>query len=168
MRPLDPVSCFEASEVQQSLRHLQEASHIGKVIVKLPCLGDQAIKVAAPPTKEVILDPNAAYLLVGGSTGLGASIATWLVEKGARKLVFLSRGSGTTEESRSLYKEIESLGCQCTAVAGSVTDVRDIQRAIEHYQMPIKGVFDLAMVLDVSVCLLILYYTCSFGLYGSC
>lgn len=150
LRPLEPVSCFDALAVVQAFRHLQQASHIGKVIIRLPEDSSQHIDIPSSQRDVVLAGSDAAYLLVGGSTGLGASIATWLVEKGARNLVFLSRSSGISPESQTLFKDLEAMGCCVTAIAGRVDNAQDVQKAIESCTIPIRGVFDLAMILDVS------------------
>lgn len=147
--PIEPLSCFEAAAVQQAFRHVQRASRIGKVIVRMPQEHDEPIDVSGCP-RDVAFDPGAAYLLVGGSTGLGASIATWLVERGARKLAFLSRGYDANMESDSLYAELRAMGCLVSITRGSVENVEDVQTAVESCEVPIKGVFHLAMVLKVS------------------
>lgn len=96
------------------------------------------------------LNPEATYLLVGGTGGLGRSIATWMVEHGATDLTFLSRRAGRDEESKTLFRELESMGCSVHAVTGSVENTEDLEKAINGSKKPIKGVFQLAMVLKVS------------------
>jgi len=85
-------------------------------------------------------------LLSGGIGGLGRALATWMVERGARHLIFLSRSAGVSEESKSLSDELESMGCSITMVKGGVDNIEDVKKAIEASFRPIKGVFQLAMV----------------------
>jgi len=101
---------------------------------------------AVAETEEMQFRPDASYLLVGGAGGLGRSMAIWLVEHGARHLVFLSRSAGLTESSRHLATELESMGCTVTMIPGSVTNPSDITTAIDKSPAPIRGVFQLAMV----------------------
>lgn len=103
---------------------------------------------SVPWTRHIQFDPNSTYLLVGGVGGLGRSIATWMVERGARSFTFLSRNAGRSEVSRALFAELESMGCTVTAVAGSVDQTEDVQKAIQVSKSTIKGVFQLAMVLQ--------------------
>ncbi|KAK4149173.1 hypothetical protein C8A00DRAFT_47154 [Chaetomidium leptoderma] len=102
-----------------------------------------------PYHKPVELDSDATYLLVGSSKGLGASIVTWLVKQGARSLTFLSRSASTSAESKALFEELRALGCSVSTVAGSVGSKEDVQAAISSSGKPVKGVFQLAMVLNV-------------------
>lgn len=105
---------------------------------------------ASPAARRINFDPEATYLLSGGVGGLGKPIALWLAERGVKNMTFLSRSAGKSEESKKLFQEIESMGCAVTAVAGSVDDAKDVERAIAASKAPIKGVFQLAMVLKVS------------------
>jgi hypothetical protein len=95
--------------------------------------------------------PNAAYLLVGRLGGLGRSIATWVVERGARNLVFLSRRSGLSEKSNSMPDELDSMGSSITMISGSVDNFEDVKRAVVASNVAIKGVFQLAMVQRVCI-----------------
>ena len=145
--PIRSVALFEASEIEQSFRYLQKGDHIGKAVVKIPEYPSEITSV--PRAKAVTLDPDASYLLTGGLGGLGRSIATWLVERGARHLLFLSRSAGKTDGDKEYFAELESLGCSICAVAGKVNDAKDLDKAISKATRPIKGVIHLAMVLRV-------------------
>lgn len=144
----DEVSYFEAQEVEKAFRHLQNAAHIGKVVVTMPS-DDSAIK-AVPYNQPPTLDPDATYLLVGGARGLGASIATRLVEQGAMHLTILSRAAGVSAESKALFAELKAMGCELSVVAGSVESMEDVEAAVSSSGKPVKGVFQLAMVMNVS------------------
>ena len=146
--PVPEVQCFKIGELQQAFRYLQNGSHIGKVV--LTAMEDLDSLPATPSIKALELDPNGAYLLTGGMGGLGRSMATWLVERGARSLTFLSRSAGVGEESKAFVKELESLGCTVVAVPGGADNMEDVKAAIAATVAPIKGVFHLAMVLKVS------------------
>ncbi|KAI0107229.1 polyketide synthase [Nemania sp. FL0031] len=146
LQPLDPVSYFDAVAVEQAFQHLQNGDHIGKVVVTFP--KDVSRIKSFPQTRSVTLDSEATYLLVGGSKGLGGSIATWLVEQGAKHLTFLSRTAGCSSESKALFGELKAMGCSVSAVAGSVDDQGSVKAAISSSGKPVRGVFQLAMVLD--------------------
>lgn len=103
---------------------------------------------ASAPTSGVSFKLDATYLLIGGARGLGRCIATWLVARGARSIVLFSRSAGGDGENLSFSRELESMGCSVSAVSGSVTNMGDVQRAVRSARSPIKGVFQLAMVLN--------------------
>ena len=103
-----------------------------------------------PTGRHLTFNAKGTYLLTGGFGGLGKSMATWLIERGARSLAFLSRSAGTSKESLLFIKELEATGCSVTTIAGSADCKEDVDRVLASSPSPIKGVFHLAMVLRVS------------------
>ncbi|KAI1770343.1 hypothetical protein F4818DRAFT_455735 [Hypoxylon cercidicola] len=139
LRPIEPVAAFEAKQILRAFRHLEDGDHIGKVVVTFPEFGSNEFIRSTPQPRRIKFDPTAAYLLVGGVGGLGRSIATWMVERGARNLTFLSRNAGLSHVSKSLFLELESMGCTVSAVAGRVDHMDDVQEAVRRSKSPIKG-----------------------------
>lgn len=118
--------------------------HIGKVVVTFPTSPDQL--PASEVAQQVGFDPRSAYLLVGAVGGLGKSLAIWLVDRGARNLVFLSRRANDNDpEGLAVSRELKAMDCSVRMIAGSVNKVDDIKKAIRASPRPIKGVFHLAM-----------------------
>lgn len=143
--PIDTV--FPASKVQDAFRKMQSARHIGKIIIKLPDNSQEIEAVPSKPTPSFLSDRS--YLLVGGLGGLGRSVSTWMVENGARNLVFLSRSARESPETADFLEELSSQGCQVQLVAGSVVNMSDVQRAIDTAAKPVAGVIQMSMVLKV-------------------
>jgi hypothetical protein len=148
LRPLEPVIEYAASDVQQALQVLRTGDHIGKFILNT-CPTATITLECAEEAQNMRFNRDGAYLLVGGVSGLGKSIAVWLAERGAKNLVFLSRRAGSSAQSKQLSAELEVLGCSATMVRGSVTKIEDVKAAITAAAAPIKGVFHLAMVQHV-------------------
>jgi hypothetical protein len=95
---------------------------MGKAVLRMPeDVSDLAVnfKKAATPLE---LDPNAAYILTGGLGGLGKSIATWMVERGARSPIFLSRSAGTKPADKAVFDELRAMSCNVSFVQGEVQD----------------------------------------------
>lgn len=144
--PIQQVTRYKSAEVVAAFRHLQHGSHIGKVVVSMT--GAEGQIQAKPSARPVEFDPEAAYLLTGGLGGLGKSMSTWMIERGARCLVLLSRSAGVSEESRQAVRELESMGAEVHAVAGGAENLADVERAVRVCgNKPIRGVVHLAMVL---------------------
>jgi NAD(P)-dependent dehydrogenase (short-subunit alcohol dehydrogenase family) len=104
-------------------------------------------------------DKNSTYVLAGGLGGLGRCVAHWMVNRGARNLVFLSRSGVQKEESRNLVKELTAEGARIAAYACDVGDedrLRLVLRDVSKNLPPIRGVIQGAMVLQV--CLILPHY----------
>lgn len=98
---------------------------------------------------NLALDPEASYLLTGGLGGLGKALALWMVERGARSLVFLSRSAGQSDGDQTFFEELKTLGCSVAAIPGKAQDMGDVKKATAMAENPIRGVIHLAMVLRV-------------------
>lgn len=94
---------------------------------------------------------DAAYLLVGGLGGLGRAVSMWMVENGARQLIFLSRSAAEGPATTPFFDELRSQGCRVKTVAGSVSSREDVEKAVGVADGPIAGVMQMSMVLRVSV-----------------
>jgi hypothetical protein len=149
IEPISPVKVFDATNIGEAFRYMQKGQHIGKIVLRIPENID-ALAVAQEQ-KRLSLNPNASYLLVGGLGGLGRAVSNWMVENGARHLTYLSRSAGKTQADQAFFKELEIQGCHAIAVAGSATNVKDVQRAATASTQPISGVIQMSMVLRVGV-----------------
>lgn len=148
LRPIEPLTVFAATEVQQAFKFLENPGHIGKVVVtKAP---NTPLNVSLS-TQVLTLDSEGTYILTGGVGGLGRAVATWMVGRGARHLTFLSRTSGISDTSKGIFNELETMGCSITAVAGRAESRQDVETAVRESKRPVKGVLHLAMVLEVSL-----------------
>ncbi len=103
-------------------------------------------------SNPVHFDPNVAYILAGCLGGLGRSIASWMVERGARHLIFLCRSGAEKMESTLLLQGLASLGAVPEVAKCDITKYDDLLAVIDRVggKLPIKGVIHAAMVEGVS------------------
>lgn len=146
IKPGALAGVHEAERIKEAFRVMQGGQHIGKIIVRMPEHPQTLEAAKVKPTLR--LRPDRSYLLAGGLGGLGRAVATWMVESGARELVFLSRSGGRGAEA--FADELRSQDCQVHMVAGSVALLADVQRAVQCAQRPVAGAINLSMVLKVS------------------
>ncbi|KAH0524470.1 hypothetical protein TsFJ059_006974 [Trichoderma semiorbis] len=145
IKPIAPVKRFEAADIVEAFRYMQKGQHIGKIVVSMSA--DTSELQSTAKSQAVKFKSDKTYLLVGGLGGLGKSVSNWMVENGARHIMYLSRSAGDSEQDKRFIKEIESQGCAVQAIKGSVTSLQDVYRAVEQAAMPIAGVFLMTMVL---------------------
>ena len=141
-----PIAQFPASEVENSFRHLQGGNNIGKTVVQLP--EDPSKIPSVPRAKPTTFDQDASYILTGGLGGIGKALAAFMIERGARSLIFLARSAGSGNGDKEFFVELESMGCSVNVFAGGVHNLDDVKNAILKAARPIKGVVHLAMVLQ--------------------
>ena len=148
IRPIGPTTIFEANNVEMAFREMQKGHHIGKHVVRIP--EDASSLGTSSVVEELRFRPDVSYFLPGGLGGLGRSISTWMVERGARNLVYLSRSGGTKPEDKALLEELAAAGCDAQAFQGSVGNIADVEHAVANAHFPVAGVLQMSMVLKVS------------------
>lgn len=128
---------------------MQKGSHIGKIVIDMP---ENPSSLGAVPRKtELSLKSHVSYLLVGGLGGLGQAVSTWMVEHGARNLVYLSRSAGRSVDDQSFFEELRSMGCSVQVFAGDVSVLEDVVKAIQGARLPVAGIIQMSMVLRVII-----------------
>lgn len=147
LKPIEPMTIFEAHEVEAAFRYMQTGEHIGKILIRFP--EDPAQLPVSTAEDRLSLSPEVSYLLVGGLGGLGQAVSRWMVEGGARNLVFLSRSADHSAGFDAFHSELNAMGCSITTVAGDVANPYDVKRAIDACPQPVAGVIQMAMVLKV-------------------
>jgi len=142
------IACtFPALKIQEAFRAMQAAQHIGKIVVTMT--EDHAMLKFLTPRPTATFRPDRSYLLVGGLGGLGRAVANWMVENGARHMIFLSRSAQEDENTRGFLEELRSQNCQVYLVCGSASNIADVQKAASISTQPVAGVINMAMVLKV-------------------
>ncbi|CEO60924.1 hypothetical protein PMG11_05381 [Penicillium brasilianum] len=148
IKPIQPMRIFAAGQITEAFKHMQEGKHMGKIVVEMP---DDANKLPLSKTPGHISFANdGAYLLVGGLGGLGRAVAQWMVENGAKYLVFLSRNAGAREDDAKFVYDLQLQGCNSILIQGDVAKLADVKRAAGASCKPVKGVIHMAMLMKDS------------------
>ena len=109
--------------------------------------------ISRPPTLS-IADTDATYLIAGGLGGIGRVIALWLVEKGAKNILLVSRDAKSHPNAKELVETAESDDCNLQIQNCDVSSESSLLKLMAGRsaasQPPIKGVINCMMVRDVS------------------
>ena len=147
--PVRPVTVYHYSEIEKAFRFMQQAKHVGKIVLKVH--SEDMVPVIPRNPHPLILNDAATYVLVGGLGGIGRAVATYLAEHGAKHLAFISRSGASKPEAQKAIEELHSLGVDAVAYACDVADASALEATITKMsaEMPrIKGVIQSAMVLE--------------------
>ncbi|KAI1339087.1 ketoacyl-synt-domain-containing protein [Xylariaceae sp. FL0016] len=148
IRPISPVTVFPISEVESAFKTLNSAKSHGKLVV-VPH-ADDIIKVTPPKKPTQLLKGDATYILIGGTGGLGRSMARWMVGRGARHLVLVSRSGSATGKVKDLIDEAAKSEAQIVVRRCNVADPADVEELVNFGldgMPPVKGLIHGAMVL---------------------
>ncbi|KAI0001395.1 ketoacyl-synt-domain-containing protein [Xylariaceae sp. FL0662B] len=148
VRPISPLTVFPISEVESAFKTLLGAKAHGKLVV-VPHVND--IVKATPPKKPAqLLRHDATYILIGGTGGLGRSMARWMVSRGARHLVLVSRSGSATGKVKDLIEEAAEVNAEILVRRCDVASPSDVEELVNHGlegMPPVRGLIHGAMVL---------------------
>lgn len=108
-----------------------------------------------PSKSDFAFDKDTTYLIAGGLGGIGQTIARWLVRRGAKNLLLLSRsGPDGKVGAMALLREMQEKRIRVECPVCDITDARALQRVLRQHSEtmpPIKGCFQASMVLRVGL-----------------
>jgi NAD(P)-dependent dehydrogenase (short-subunit alcohol dehydrogenase family)/acyl carrier protein len=143
--PIEPVTELPVSEVAAGFRKLQSGNNIGKIVT---LLGRNEKVMAETPSplrnQGNVLQPEATYLITGGTGGIGRSLVPWMLDNGAANVILLGRsGAANPDVAKTieLYNKPES-GIHIRAIACDVATRTDLEAALHAIKdlPPVRGV----------------------------
>lgn len=91
----------------------------------------------------VLVSSSASYLITGGLGGLGLTVARWLIDKGAGRLVL----TGRSPSNDDLLKDLRRGECRVDYVQADISSEENVHALVDEMQksaMPLRGIFHLA------------------------
>ncbi|KAH6652321.1 putative polyketide synthase [Truncatella angustata] len=147
--PPSPITTFPISNVESALKALQSGDNAHGKLVVVPHAQD--IVKATPPKKPLqLLKPDATYILIGGTGGLGRSMSRWMIKRGARNLVLVSRSGSATGKVKELIDEAGEQGANIIVRRCDVANPADVEDLVNQGlegMPPVRGLIHGAMVL---------------------
>jgi len=148
-KPISPITIFPISNVESAFRTLQSGKIMGKIVI-VPRRDDQ---IRATPCKtKTLLKENATYVIIGGTGGLGRSMSRWMIEKGARNILLISRSGNSGGKVEELIQEAKGAGAEVIVRACDVVNKSEVEHLLTRgvaSMPPVRGVIHAAMVLHV-------------------
>jgi acyl transferase domain-containing protein/NADPH:quinone reductase-like Zn-dependent oxidoreductase/acyl carrier protein len=150
LHPL-PYHVFEAEDIVEAFRYMQQARQIGKIVITYRN-GISHIHAPSPDIpKPLVLAADTSYLVTGGLSGFGLRTAEWLASLGARNLVLISRSGPSSEEARNAIGRLEKQGVNVHAASCDITDKKAVSALLAEIAKalpPLKGIVHAATVID--------------------
>ncbi len=132
-----PAEIYPITEARAAFRRMQQARHIGKIVLQIP-----------HP-----LQPRGdrSYLITGGLGAIGLHTAAYLAQLGAGDVVLTSRRAPDADMQRAIEGITEHHRCRIHVFTADVGDESEVVRLLERIRAelpPLGGVAHLAGVLD--------------------
>ncbi|KAI0138627.1 putative polyketide synthase [Hypoxylon sp. NC0597] len=141
-----PMKSFPVSQVESAFRHLQSGTNLGKVVVEVD--PNDTVLAAIKEIPSWKFNPDETFVIAGGLGGQGRSISRWMVSKGAKNLVLLSRTGPKSSHSVSFIQSLEKKGTNVYAPQCDIADVTSLGSTLDYcrrHMPPIKGCIQAAM-----------------------
>ena len=136
MAPL-PVEIYPLAEAKTAFRRMQQARHIGKIVLQMP--------------NPLQPRDDRSYLITGGLGALGLHTAAYLAQLGAGDIVLTSRRAPGPVAQQAIDEMTERYHCRIhtfTADVGDEAQVCGLLKRIRTELPPLAGVAHLAGVID--------------------
>lgn len=144
-----PITVFPASQAEDALRYMAQSKHVGKIVLSVE---SQQVEAIPMERKRLTVSRDGAYVITGGTRGLGLQIAKRFAEQGAGHLILLSRSGLVTEEAQEAVSYMEDCGAVVYAPSVDITVEGQLKEVLQHIRReghaPIRGIVHGAVVLD--------------------
>ncbi|CAG8951145.1 hypothetical protein HYFRA_00006543 [Hymenoscyphus fraxineus] len=127
-------------------------NNTGKMVTEVG--DDDIVQVILKYNPSHIFSADAFYVISGDLGGLRWSIASWIVLRGARNLILLSKSGPTTREAKLLLAELDNQGVRIASPACDITDASTLKDRIKECKFtmpPILGCVQASMVIKDSL-----------------
>ncbi|MDR3662935.1 MAG: type I polyketide synthase, partial [Mycobacterium sp.] len=132
-----PAEIYPLTEAKAAFRRMQQARHIGKIVLQIP--------------RPLQPRPDRSYLITGGLGAIGLHMASYLAQLGAGDIVLTSRRSPDADAQKAINDITERYKCQIHVFAADVGEESEVEALLGRIRAelsPLAGVVHLAGVLD--------------------
>jgi NADPH:quinone reductase-like Zn-dependent oxidoreductase/acyl carrier protein len=132
-----PAEIYPLTEAKTAFRRMQQARHIGKIVLQMP--------------NPLQPRGDRSYLITGGLGAIGLHTAAYLAQLGACDIVLTSRRAPDADAQQAIDDITERYRCRIHTFAADVGDESEVAKLLERIRAelpPLAGVVHLAGVLD--------------------
>ncbi|GFG67672.1 putative polyketide synthase [Mycobacterium kubicae] len=132
-----PAEIYPLTEAKTAFRRMQQARHIGKIVLRMP--------------NPLQPRGDRSYLITGGLGAIGLHTAAYLAQLGAGDIVLTSRRAPDADAQRAIDDITERYRCRIHTFPADVGDESEVATLLERIRAelpPLAGVAHLAGVLD--------------------
>ncbi|GAB1860823.1 Fatty acid synthase [Camponotus japonicus] len=149
IKPLQ-VKVFPKSEIETAFRYMSSGKHIGKIILKIQ-EENQPFNGPVVAHRRYYCFSDRSYIILGGLGGFGLELTDWLILRGAKNVVLISRTGINNGYQRMKVQLWKSYGVNVLIIKKIDISNRDdceyLLRTAEE-MAPVDAIFNLAMVLN--------------------
>ncbi|MDQ1184613.1 SDR family NAD(P)-dependent oxidoreductase [Agrobacterium larrymoorei] len=142
-----PYRAFGFDEIAPAFRLMQNAGHIGKIVIRPPIASQDMVLKRNNKRLELA---EGVYLVVGGVGGFGLAAADWLAMRGATHIALCTRRGVADDETCAAMQNWGAAGIASSVHACDVCDEMQLENLLRELRSvgPLKGIVHAAMVLE--------------------
>ncbi|TGZ32278.1 Uncharacterized protein DBV15_12535 [Temnothorax longispinosus] len=147
------VQVFSKTEIEKAFRYMASGKHVGKIIIKIQ-EKDKPLDEPIVAYRRYYCLRNKSYIILGGLGGFGLELTDWLIFRGARNVVLISRTGMKNGYQRMKVRLWKSYGVNVLIIKDiDVADPKDCEYLLQTVERkaPVDAIFNLGAVLKDSV-----------------
>ncbi|KYN37410.1 Fatty acid synthase [Trachymyrmex septentrionalis] len=140
---------FPKTDIEEAFRFMASGKHTGKIIINIHEKDEPLDKHILAYRRYYCLKDR-SYIILGGLGGFGLELTDWLIFRGARNIVLISRNGIKNGYQRMKVRLWKSYGVNVLIIKNiDVADLKDCEyllRTVEK-EAPVDAIFNLGVVL---------------------
>ncbi|KAF2679797.1 KR-domain-containing protein [Lentithecium fluviatile CBS 122367] len=147
-----PLHVYPVSSIEEAFRYFQSGKNTGRIVITAG--PDDTIRKCALHRRQWAFHEEATYVIVGGLGGLGRAIVSWMVSKGAKHFILLSRSGAEPKAGRQLRSGLAEQGVVVAVEKCDASFADQLSEALKkslETMPPIRGCINAAMELNDSL-----------------
>ncbi|XP_077275953.1 fatty acid synthase-like [Temnothorax americanus] len=144
---------FSKTEIEKAFRFMASGKHIEKIIIKIQ-EKDKPLDKPIVAYRRYYCLRNKSYIILGGLGGFGLELTDWLILRGARNVVLISRTGMKNGYQRMKVRLWKSYGVNVLIIKDiDVADFKDCEYILQtaEKKAPVDAIFNLGVVVKDSV-----------------
>jgi phthiocerol/phenolphthiocerol synthesis type-I polyketide synthase C len=145
-----PYRAFSVGHIVDAYRVMQQARHIGKIVVSLADARPDIEQPIQPPV-PIRFEKESTWLVTGGLCGFGLESARWLAERGVGHLVLVGRRGMATPGVQDIVESFAAKGVKVLVQGCDITNASAVDTLLERVantMPPLKGILHAAASFD--------------------
>ncbi len=143
LKPL-PSKTFPLQQSTDAFRYMQQARHIGKIVVTHP-----SVELTRGQLRS-----DGTYLITGGLGALGLLVAEWMTKQGAKHIALMSRRAADSTQIQQKLEQLSASGTEIVVIQTDVADPEQVKQALSQITStlpPLRGIIHAAGLLSDAV-----------------
>ncbi|RFU78083.1 lovastatin diketide synthase [Trichoderma arundinaceum] len=153
-QPIASVTRLPISQLNEALQQAKQTKGIDRNKIVIVSQSGDLVKVTSRARPLSLDNKKATYLVVGGVSGISGAIISWMISKGAKNIVAVSRNVEGNPNAVSLIQDAEERGCNLQLRNCDVSSEDGFAKFLQQISTslpPIRGVVHAAAVLEDTV-----------------